>query len=566
MGFFLLNLMDNTNPLAGADTTKVSADSRVVQPAFGLGRYAPFNWERIPETTLIRLFWGRIVLWLLVLACIGWTVLATGLFIFVKYRRGFDGVQFSHMLFLPWKIDDYRRAKGEFLVKTGLTLAERHEWREAFELLRPGLEAVPENREARLMVARIYLMAGRADLTRTTLIEGLRLHGDELDYLREVLGYFFGLQADDTVIALTSGLRGRLVSGTPVSCMANTGLAYAYFNRARYGDAEETLAASRLLGTPEGRYVMARIAWARGRHEESVGRLRELTAEVPQDFDIYRALITYLTGENRWDEVRRAGLMRQLAVPEKPEGYIDFIEACGKKGDEKGRMAAETAFLERFGGDSGALLKLSELASREGRVKTAAQVAACCRALGRGEDEADLLWSGAMLEREDYLGVISLWADLSPEISKWSERNRLILEGMRAVALYARGDGNEAAALVLHLNETNLLPAQTLTTLAMQLQRVGQKAEARQMLRHAVELDPLNQPALVLLLRGLRADYDMLGAFPLIRRLSGVRNPPEDLLQSLVTDLDSDLYIILPGLRGERSAFKEFMSRRELAK
>jgi len=137
--------MDHTDQSLAPDASKVSADQAVIEPALGLGRWAPFNWERLPHSTGIRLFWGRIVLWVLVLVCVGWTLLATGLFVFVKYRRGFSDVQYSHMLFLPWKLDAYRRAKGEFLIKEGLAKAEAQEWRAAFDLLRPGLLAVPAN-------------------------------------------------------------------------------------------------------------------------------------------------------------------------------------------------------------------------------------------------------------------------------------------------------------------------------------------------------------------------------------------------------------------------------------
>jgi hypothetical protein len=212
--------MENADIPSAPDASKLSVDSLVVEPALGLGRFAPFNWERYPHSTAIRLFWGRIAVWLVLLFCLGWLSLASGLFAFIKYRRGFTDVQFSHIVLLPWKLDAYRRSKGEFLIKDGLAKAEAQEWRAAFALLRQGLLAVPEHREARLLVARIYLMAGRPDVTRTTLLDGLPHHGDQVDYLREVLGYFFGLQADDTVVELITELRPRLDGQAPVARMA----------------------------------------------------------------------------------------------------------------------------------------------------------------------------------------------------------------------------------------------------------------------------------------------------------------------------------------------------------
>ncbi len=554
--------MDSDTPVPAPDASKVSVDSRVIEPAFGLGRFAPFNWERLPHDTGIRLFWGRIVGWLILLACVLWMTVASGLFVFIKYRRGFADVQFAHMVLLPWKLDDYRRSKGEFLIKEGLAKAEAQEWRTAFNLLRPGLLAVPEHREARLLVARIYLMAGRADVTRTTLIDGVKYHGDQLDYLREVLGYFFGLQADDTVIALIDELRPRLEAQAPAARMATTALAYAYFNRGRFVEAEAVLSEARLLGTPESRFVTARVAWAQGRQEDALVQLRDLTAAVPQDYEIYRTLIFYLGEKKRWGEVRRASLQRQFDLPDRPEAYVDFITACTEEGDEAARAEAEEAFFARFARDASALLRLAEQASRAGRVEIVERVAARCRELGHDGADAALLVVGAQLERQAYREVVERCIDLGAAVLKWPERQRLILGGLRGAALYGLGQEAEAEQSVRPLWETRVLPAQALTAVALRLQRVGQAAAARRVLRRGVEIDPLNQPALVLLLRDAVAENRLDEAPGLIERLVEMRQPPVDLVEAYARVLDSDLYLFYPDRERTLAKLKAFSRRR----
>ncbi len=539
--------MHNADDSLAPDTTKVSLDQRVVVPAFGLGRFAPFDWERLPHSTGIRLFWKRIAVWLVVLACVGWLLLATALYGFVKYRRGFTDVSFQHMLLLPWKLDDYRRAKGEFLIKEGLDLAEKQEWRPAFDLLRTGLAAVPDHREARLMTARIYLMAGRPDMVRTLLIEGLAYHGDQLDYVRESLGFFFGLQADDTVVTLTSELRSRLDTGSPARRMAVTALAYAYFNRDRLDEAMALLSEERLLATPEGRFVSARVTWERGRKADALGQLRELTAQVPDDYEIYRTLVYYLNQEQRWSEVRRAALSRQFALPDKPEAYVDFIAACAAEGDVAARVVAETSFWEKFAADVPALLKLGEPAARAGRVEVVEEVVARCRAQGREVADAEMLRLLAHLERREYDAVLSATARLSSEALQWPERQRLVMGGLKAAALYGRGEELEAEPLVRRLCETRLLPATLFTALAEQLEKAGQGAQARRVLRHAVDVDPLHQPALVMLLRSALAAQELGDTVPLIERLLTMRKPPAELLAGLARGLGSDRYLLLPG-------------------
>ncbi len=553
--------MKNTGSSSAPDASKVSADSCVVEPAFGLGRFAPFNWERFPHSTAIRLFWGRLVVWLLVLACVGWITLATGLFAFIKYRRGFSDVRYAHMLFLPWKLDDYRRAKGEFLIKEGLAKAEAQEWRAAFDLLRPGLLAVPDHREARLLVARIYLMAGRPDVTRTTLIDGLKYYANQPEYLREVLGYLFGLQADDMVIALAKDLRPRLDPKGPAARMAATSLAYAYFNRERYTEAEAVLAEARLLGTPEARFVMARITWERGRHADAVAQLRELAVQIPQESEGYRTLIHYLGEEKRWAEVRRASLQRQFVLPGESQAYVDYIAACGEEGDEVARTKAEEAFFERFGGDTNALLTLAEQAARAGRVETANRVVTRCHELGRSEADAVLVMLGAYLERRAYREVIERETDPGLAVTKWPERQKLILGGLQAAALYGLKQEAEARPLVRRLCETRLLPAPVLAMLAAHLEKVGQREEACRVLRNAVEIDPLYQPALVLVLRKALADGQLDDSFGWIDRLVGMRKPPSDLLAGLARALNSDLYLYCPGRAATLGKLNEFIAK-----
>jgi len=543
----------------GPNTSKVSPDAVEIVTPFNMGRFAPYQLEKTQYATAIRLFWGRLTLWLVLLVCVAWATAASGLFVFIKYRRGFSEVQYSHMLLLPWKLDAYRHAKGEFLIKQGLAQAEKQDWREAFDLLRPGLLAVPNHLQARLMVARIYLMAGRSDITRTTLLDGLPIHGDQIDYLREVLGYFFGLQADSTVISVAQELQKHLDPQIPAWRMASTALAYAYFNRGHYAEALDMLAKSRLLGTPEGRFVTARIAWEKGNNTEALGQLRELTIQVPADFEIYRTFVYYLSEDKRWAEVRRASWLRQLALPEQPAAYVDFIKACGEEGDAARRQEAEAAFYERFQGNTQALLMLSEAAAQIGRLEVTQRVATRCRELKRDEIDAVLLVLRAQLETKDYKAVIEQCIDLGAVVLKWPERQRLVLGGLRAVALYGQNQEAEAEPLVRRLWETRVLPAQVLAALALQVERVGHGREARRMLRQAIAVDPLNQPALVALLRSSLKDDELQDAPALIEKLLIMRNPPAELLAELSQGLGSDRYMFLPERVGIQVAIGEYL-------
>lgn len=535
--------MSNPSPQRSPDTSKVSPTAVEVSTLLGLGGLSPYRIEKTEHATSVRVFWGRLAVWLVMLVVAGWLALAGGIYAFVKYRRGFTDVRYVHILALPLGGEDYRRAKGEFLIRQGLAQAEEQEWRAAFSSLRAGLVNVPEHREARLLVARIYLMAGRPDAASDVLLAGLESHGEELDYLRTVLGFFFGLQADNTVIEFTSALGGRLEPGTPVFRMANTARAYALFNRGRHAEALAVLREHGLLDSPEGRFVAARIDWARGQREGALDRLRELAERVPEDLEIHRTLVHYLGEQGLWNEIRRLSLLRQLTFPDQPEAYLDEINACRRQGDEAARRRAEEGYLEHFSNNATALVRLAEQSAAQGDAALVARLVARCRELGQQQPEIGLVWMAALLESGDYAGADALAVRLAEDGEGWSERNLTVLNGLRAVALYGLRQPLAAEPLARRLTEANGLPASVLTLLAGRLERVGQPDEARRVLRRAVEVDAIYQPALANLLR-LMLDAGQLEETPeLLARLLDMRSPPEPLLDSFWDAVRSDRYL-----------------------
>lgn len=530
-------------PKAKLETTHVYE----VETPLGLGSFAPFQKERMVHQTRVRVFWRRVVAWLLVLGFGGWMALAGALYLFVKYRRGFDEVRFSHMALLPWKLDDYRLAKAEFTLAQGLAAAEAQQWREALYALRAALPQVPQHQEARMLVARVYLMAGRADLARDVLVEGLEHHRDQTDYLRTVLGFLFGQQADEAVLALTSTLLDRGEGDGAFSRMVRTARAYAHFNRGRFIEAESVFSAAGLGATPEARFVSARIAWERGRRDEAISRLRELHEQVPEDAEIHRTLVFYLNEEGRHGELRRLGLTGQLARPDRPEGHLDFIAASAVLGQADEVVAAETEYLRRFGGDRAALLRLAERAAAAGRAETVEAVEARLRD-GAGDEAPErtavtLLLAEAWLEAGRPEHVVAMPA--APEA--WQEGSRLTLEGLRGVALVRLGRLVEAESLLWRVGESRRVPASGLVALAGRLQALGHTDTARRLLARAVEVDPLHQPALVAYLRDAAAARVLDDKAELVVRLAGMRKPPEDLLAEIEAVYRSDRYLFMAG-------------------
>lgn len=515
-----------------------------IETPFGLGSLAPYQKERMAHQTRLRVFWRRAVIWVVVLVLGLWFGAAGALYCFVKYQRGFSEVRFKHMVLLPWKIGEYRRAKAEFTLHQGLAAAEAQQWAEAFYALRAALPLVPEHKEARMLVARVYLMAGRPDQAQTVLVEGIDYHRDQLDYLRTVLGFLFSQQADEAVVELTRALQAR-GSGDPAFVrMVMTAQAYAHFNRGRFREAEVVFTSKGLGSTPEARFVGARIAWERGRRGEALMRLRELHEQVPDDAEIHRTLVYYLSEDGRHAELRRLGLAGQLARPDRPEGYLDFLAGAAELGAAEDVAATEADYLRRFAKDRPALLRLAERAAAKGRAGTVATVSELLAKEDASERAAvTLLLAEAWLEAVKPEEVLAV-----PTASvEGNETHRLSLEGLRGVALARLGRLAEAEPLLWRVAESRRLPANTLVSLAGRLQQAGQAEMARRLLARAVEVDPLHQPALVAYLRDTAASGTWEDKGELVLRLAGMRKPPEDLLVEVEAAYRSDRFLFVVG-------------------
>ena len=248
------------------------------------------RWWRLPRVWSKSMHSGRVVLrwkvllgYLAVLGAVTWGVGTTGLYLFIKQRSGFTDVRYAHIAGLPWTLGDYRHAKGEFWLKRGLDDAEEGRWREAFDRLRQGLPFAPENEEARLMLARIYLMAGRPDMARQVLEEGLTHRADQSEYLRTVIGFLFGQQADEAVADLAKTLLAEGEMDAATRRMVSVSRVYALFNRDRFAELPEELRRLELDRSVEGRFIEARMAWETGAREAATLMLRDLHGRAPQD-------------------------------------------------------------------------------------------------------------------------------------------------------------------------------------------------------------------------------------------------------------------------------------------
>lgn len=509
-------------------------------------RLLPFRMESSAAGRRVRVYWRRFLVWLMGLLALLWLLVAMGIWLYVKYERAYTTVKYSQVLQLPWRWDEFQRSKGEFWISQGMELAKQGQWRDAFDFLRAGLVDVPEDEAARLMLVRIYLMAGRDDSARELLADGLAHSPELFSYMRSVMGFLFSQQADGVVVDLTSAVIRREAPDSELTKLARSAQAIAYFNRDQFSEAEATLRGGGLQNNVQSRLLLARIAWEQGYRETALIQLRELLRVYPQDDEVYRNLVTYLREAGLDGEVRSLCVGRQVKYPDRPDAFLDFIEVCHDAGDTQRRDAGEEEFFRRFAEDASALERLGEYAARFGRVALADRLLARCQLLGREVERVAISSVSARLEARDYGSALMKLDELSSGPLEWGESLKAVLLGFRTVALFGLGKALEAEPELGRLLESRVLTAQSANSFAFRLQKLGQPDAALKLLHRAVEIDPLYQPALVSLLRAELPARDLAELRPFVERLPTLRKPPADLLVQLRATFESDRYLYLP--------------------
>lgn len=512
----------------------------------GLRGTAPLAIRRKSQGWQVQIFWKWFFVWCCSLALIAWVGTAGAAYLFVKYKRGFSEVEFTHMLLLPLRWDEYQVARGDFLIKRAQAQLKEQKFREAFGGLRLGLLKSPSNKEGRLLLAQFYGLWKRPDLTRQTLLDGFAYHKNDNDYLKTLFSFLLQQQEDQQVIKFYKELLNNDNAITPRNQLVALGAASACYFRGNYDEAENILRRYQLEGSRDGRLLTARINWDRGAKDLAIDRLRELAAELPNDEEIYTQTVAYLRDSGRDSEARRESFIRALANPRNARARIDQLYALHKEGDETAVKSNVEEIFRDFSSEPNALLALADFAANSGNPVLARRVYDHAKAHDLNWEGAALMTVEANIVAKNYQAALEMVRLLQKENPDWNKRYYSVFNGLQAIAHYGLGDA-EAAQLFLNnfLSQTNVR-ADNLIAVSKRLLAVGAKTQARQVLDQAVSADPLNQAALTSL---VQLDLDLNNTGPLagnVRKLLAMRKPSQTVLGNAYRKLGSDLFLFSP--------------------
>ncbi len=541
---------------------KTTPDSRP-RGTTGLRRLFPIFISRTASGTHVEIRWKHLLLSLLLLGVIGWLGAASSIYFFVKYRRGFTEVSFTHMLLLPIKWDEYNNARGNFYIQLAEKELAAQKFQQAFAHLSVGVAKAPENRKGRMLLAQFYVLYKRPDISQRVLLEGIPYGKDDPDYLKSVFTFLLQQQDDEEVMKLSERLLQGETAPTDRNRLVALARATASFHRGNYDVAEDAIRTFKLNEMRDGLLLGIRIKWETGEKEAALGTLRALTEQYPADEEIYAQLVSYLREQNRDSEVRRVSLLRQMAFPQSARPRIDLLYVLDKEGDiPRLNRNIEEIFAE-FSSNSDAMLALADFAANTGRPDLARRIYEHCKANDLNWEGPALMTVEAHVVAKEYQAALENTQLMLKENPEWGKRYYSVFNGLQAIANFGLGD-TESGQLFLSnfLNQSNVR-ADNLVAVSNRLISVGARAQARRVLAQAVSSDPLNQAALVGL---IKLDTEMGNADNLpanVRRLLAMRKPPTAPLENAYRTLGSDRYLFAPDRAALLDDLREAISVRE---
>ncbi len=454
------------------------------------------------------------------------------------------------MLLYPIKKEAYRASRGDFLVAEGEKLLSAQKHQQAFGNFAAGLSLSPSNREGRFRLSQFYAFRERPDRAERLLVDGLTYHAQDKEYLQAVFAFLLQQQSDFELIGITEKLLAAAPVKPPVDDRVHfvvIAQAVALFYRGNYDEAEALLAKYEVQNSPDAKLLQIRIDWERGERETALAKLATLSSLAPDNEEIYAQYTAYLREIGRDGEMRRLALLHQIAHPDRPRPRIDLLYLYSKSGDEIRVQRGVAEIFDDFSDNANTLVALADFAANTGRPELA-------RRIYEHNKERHLAWEGpalmtveAHVVAKQYRQALAACDQLVKENPEWGKRFQFVFNGLQAIANFGLND-EEATSLFLgnFLNQKNLR-VENLVAVSNRFISIGANRQARQVLAQAVKTDPLNQGALISL---IRIDLDAGNADTVaihLRTLMTMRKPPRDLLQSASEKLGRDRFLFAPG-------------------
>lgn len=496
-------------------------------------------WVRVvsPDYTHYHVFWGRVTAAAATLAVAAWLGLAAAIWAFLVHQREWTDARYVDLALYPWRADEFRHGLAEHQLAQGKRELKNQNYITGYSLLVSGLKRVPEDLQARRLVAVTHLRAGMLHRALDTLADGLAYNPD-LDYVKLAFGWLIESGEFDRAIQLAT----PLLPETPDTDLTHQYLALqvatAHFESGRYDAAEQWLARWSLANSLEGVLLLARADWETGRKAEALQRLENEIPRFAGRDELYVSLIRFHRELGHEAEARRFALLRQFNDPQNPGPRIDLLHTYHATQDSAAQAREIDAYFAAFGTDARAMAVLAWFAVDTHQQPLLDRIHLHATEAKLATDEIDLARVQLALITRRYAEAMAISEPAFSAATRANAGRPRLMAAFHAVATYAGADSAKASMALRALTAEARFPLRDSLVLARELQLVGAVAEARLVLERACLVDPFAQPALAELVRIDAATKNQEGLATYLPKFLAVRKPSRAILTEVLLALD----------------------------
>lgn len=485
--------------------------------------------------TRLKFYWGRILVFLGVLAVAGWLGTALAAYLFLQRKHDFADISYLNIV-LPHRWPEHRRALGRHYVTKAREALKEGNFADAFHFFSAGVARVPDDLEARTLFAALNSRVGRAPQAARLLVDGLpHGHGDA-EYVRRTFALLFEQQREEDALQLAA----RHLSEHPQSRTAGLFAlqqATAYFRLGQYDAAEQTAARWQLGATLEGALLLARCEWERGYPELAILRLERKRETFPTRDEIPLQLIRFYRELGEHKKALQESLVRTSADPLSPGPRIDLVNSYYAVGDTPQYRREVDRFFRDFGRDPMALLLLARLSATLGEVDVARLTRQRAAEVANVAFPFEICELEALVSAERYAEAAPFAEALQATYPANTPPGRLIL-GWRAAITYALRDATKGEILLQTYAGDPTVRANEALPMVGVLERVGATAAARHLLVALLQRQPQHQGALTRLVQLDAAQRNIAGLEEYLPRLVAMGKPSRAVLQEAFSTLN----------------------------
>lgn len=445
---------------------------------------------------MLVLRWKRILLTLLLLFVFGYAFAATGVYLLLRYQKGYDQVSYWKTYLLPFRMAEHRREMGDYQITEAFRYFEERKLRECLQMLQFGVARSPKNLAGRQLLATFYLQIfQQPDDGMKILKDGIDYASNNQVYLNTYLTFLNKYMKDLEVLEVTQKELDKNPTDPAIVKTLVLHRAQALALLVRYDEMEDLLKKYGLTQTQEGTLLMATVLWTRDRRQDAIDLMREAIDNAPAQTraPLYAALTRYLREDGQLDEARRVASRWMLNNSMDIQPRIEYLHLLHAEGDYDYERQYANATLELFNTEQNALLLLANYATSSGNNDLVRRIYE--RAVENEFDVAPftLLLIESYVSSGDYPGAIVFIEEIDNEKPVWLDRHKPLFDSLRAVAYYGNGDNDMSALYLSQFLASKSLRVENLLAIADRMEKLGGQTQSRAILLQAYANNPENQ-------------------------------------------------------------------------